>query len=223
MSTGPDVDELNANSSSGVGRDFRRCLHRRTPRQSGASVAVAQPHRELLLGSVVRAASAARHGPDADAWRGLGVMAGPVLTASSTARQVTIELDAADQGESGSETPSRSPPDNQTTRADFPRELRASPAARRRPTIEVDAVPTILRDGSLDEAPLTSRSPPPASLARSSSRRRLLALSSGVTRSRWHGARAASRGVAPAFDDADGLVQISGAASPPATGRDPNV
>jgi len=223
MSTGPDVDELNANLEAlGFGRDLSGDAFTAATAAAirGLQSAVgATATGELLLGSVVFEPRALRvTGLTPMLGVGSSVMAGPVLTASSTARQVTIELDAADQGEVRvGDAVTITLPDNQTTpgRISHVSSVASSGSQGGGPTIEVDAVPTDpSATGSLDEAPVDV-SITTASVARALvvPADALLALSSGgyaveVANGRARRLEGVSTGL---FDDADGLVQISGA------------
>jgi hypothetical protein len=222
MSAGPDVGELNANLEAlGYGRDLSgdsftaatAAAIRALQSATGSSVT-----GELLLGSVVfepRPLRVTSLAPTLGV--GSSVMAGPVLSATSTARQVTIELDAAEQGEVKVGDPvTITLPDNQTTpgRISYVSSVASSSSQGGGPTIEVDAVPTDpSATGSLDQAPVNV-SITTASVARALvvPVDALLALSSGgyaveVVSGRAHHLVAVSTGL---FDDADGLVQISG-------------
>ena len=158
---------------------------------------------------------------------GATVQPGPVLAITSIARQVTIELDAAQQSELKVGDPvTITLPDNSTTPGGSPTSARSRPSPELRPgrrggggsstpTIEVDVTPTDpAATGHLDQAPVN------VSITTGSVRNALvvpvnalLALASGGYARR--GGRRRRRphlvGVQLGlFDDADGLVQITG-------------
>jgi hypothetical protein len=223
MSAGPDVGELNANLDAlgygdGLSGDAFTAATASAIRslQSATGSTVSG---ELLLGSVVFEPRPLRVTALAP-MLGVGstVTAGPVLTATSTARQVTIELDAADQGEvKVGDAVTITLPDNDTTpgRISYVSSVASSGSQGSGPTIEVDAVPTDpSATGSLDQAPvnvsITTASVAHALVVPADA---LLALASGgyaveVANGRARRLEAVSTGL---FDDADGLVQISGA------------
>jgi hypothetical protein len=223
MSAGPDVGELNANLEAlGYGRDLSgdaftfatAAAVRALQSATGSTVS-----GELLLGSVEFEPRPLRvTGVTAMLGVGSSVTAGPVLTATSTARQVTIELDAADQGEVRvGDLVTITLPDNETTpgRISYVSSVASSGSQGSGPTIEVDAVPTDpSATGSLDQAPvnvsITTASVAHALVVPADA---LLALASGgyaveVANGRARRLEGVSTGL---FDDADGLVQISGA------------
>jgi hypothetical protein len=223
MSAGQDVGELNANLEAlGYGRDLSgdaftaasEAAIRALQSALGSTVT-----GELLLGSVVFEPRSLRvTGVTPMLGVGSGVTAGPVLTATSTARQVTIELDAADQGEVKVGDPvTITLPDNQTTpgRISYVSSVASSGSQGGGPTIQVDAVPSDPgATGSLDQAPvnvsITTGSVAHAFVVPADA---LLALSSGgyaleVASGNARHLEGVSTGL---FDDADGLVQISGA------------
>jgi len=223
MSAGPDVGELNANLEKlGYGRGLSGDAF-----TAASAVAIRALQSalgstvtgELLLGSVVFEPRSLRvTGVAPMLGVGSSVMAGAVLTATSTAREVTIELDAADQGEVKVGDPvTITLPDNQTTpgRISYVSSVASSGNQGSGPTIEVDAVPTDpSATGSLDQAPVDV-SITTASVARALvvPADALLALSSGgyaveVASGHLRHLEGVSTGL---FDDADGLVAISGA------------
>jgi peptidoglycan hydrolase-like protein with peptidoglycan-binding domain len=224
MSAGADVAELNANLDAlGYAHDLTGDVFASA---TAAAIRAFQSARgesvtgELLLGSVefehrpVRVTSVM-----ASLGVGSSVMPGPVLTVSSTARQVTIELDAAQQGQVKVGDPvTITLPDNETTpgRISYVSTVASSSGqGGGGPTIEVDAVPTDpAATGSLDQAPvnvsITTASVSDALVVPVDA---LLALSGGgyaveeVGPGGVHHLLAASTGL---FDDADGLVQVAG-------------
>jgi peptidoglycan hydrolase-like protein with peptidoglycan-binding domain len=225
MSAGPDVGELNANLDAlGAGRglagdDF-------TPATAAAirvfeSARGLRPTGQLLLGSVVFESAAVRVTSVTPA---LGASVGPgvVLGITSAARKVTIGLDAADQAlVKVGDAVTITLPDNQNTpgRVTYVASVaKETPngSGGSSPTISVDAVPTdpAATDG-LDQAPvevsITTGSAPSALVVPVDA---LLALSGGgyaleeVPASGVHRLVAVSLGL---FDDADGLVAVTGA------------
>ena len=224
MSAGADVAELAANLDAlGYGHDLTGDAFTTA---TAAAIRAFQSARgepatgELLLGSVVF-----EHGPVrvtsvmASLGVGSSVMPGPVLTVSSTARQVTIELDAAQQGQVKVGDPvTITLPDNQTTPGRISHVstvASSSGSGGGAPTIEVDAVPTDpAATGSLDQAPvnvsITTASVSDALVVPVDA---LLALAGGgyaievVGPGGVHHLVAVSTGL---FDDADGLVQVMG-------------
>jgi peptidoglycan hydrolase-like protein with peptidoglycan-binding domain len=222
MSSGPDVAELNANLDAlGYGHGLHGDAF--TASTAAAIRALQTAHRMnatgvLQLGSVVFERSAVRVTSLAPTL-GVGspVQAGPALTVSSTSRQVTIALDAAEEGQVVVGDPVIiTLPDNSTTPG---RISYVSPVASSQggsTTITVDAVPSDpAATGALDQAPvnvaITTASVHGALVVQVAA---LLALSGGgyaieeVARDGVHHLLPVSTGL---FDDADGLVQISGA------------
>ena len=144
-------------------------------------------------------------------------MAGPVLSASWVTRQVSIQLDAGLEGQVKVGDPvTITLPDNQTTPGRISYVSSVASSGQNGPTIAVDAVPT---DPARDR-----RSRPGAGQrvdhdrqrqqrARGPGRRAARAVRAGATRSR-RSAPAAAHHLVPVttglFDDADGLVQVSG-------------
>ncbi len=183
----------------------------------------------LLLGSVVFAAGAVRVTAVTPSV-GAAVQPGPVLTTTSTARLVTIALDAGQQSEVAVGDPvSITLPDQSTTpgRVSYVGTVATSPSSSAQgggggggggsssPTVEVDVTPTHPgATGRLDQAPV--------SVSITTGRVRgalvvpvnaLLALASGGYAVEVVGADGVHRLVAVAaglFDDADGSVQVSG-------------
>ncbi len=227
MSPGRDVGELNANLTalgygSGLeGASFSAATEsaiRRLQAARGASVT-----GELLLGSV-----AVEHGAvritSVTPTVGASVMPGPVLSTTSTGRQVKLALDASQQGsvKVGDEV-SITLPDNGTTpgRITYVSSVATTPSSSGKgageesaPTVEVDATPTDpAATGRLDEAPVnvqitTERVPNVLAVPVAA----LLALSGGgyaveVAEGRLHRLIGVTVGL---FDDAEGVVQVSG-------------
>jgi multidrug efflux pump subunit AcrA (membrane-fusion protein) len=227
MSAGPDVAELNANLQAlGYGQGLAgdeftavtAAAIRALQAAHGASIT-----GELLLGSVVF-----HQGPvrvtSVTPTVGQAVMPGPVLAITSTARQVKLALDAAEQGsvKAGDEV-TITLPDNQTTpgRIAYVSSVATVPSSsghggeeESSPTVEVDATPTDpAATGHLDQAPVnveitTERAENVLAVPVDA----LLALAGGgyaveVAEGRVHRLVAVSVGL---FDDAEGLVQVSG-------------
>jgi hypothetical protein len=176
---------------------------------------------ELLLGSVVFANLAQRvTGVTPNVAVGAPAMPGPVLTTSSTGRQVKINLDAAEQGQvKVGDRVSITLPDNQTTPGRVSYLSTVASAAQGQgggsPTVAVDVVPSDPAvTGNLDQAPvnvaITTSSVRHALVVPVNS---LLALAGGgyaievVAADGTHHLVAVQTGL---FDDADGLVQVSG-------------
>ncbi|HWH12853.1 MAG TPA: peptidoglycan-binding domain-containing protein [Solirubrobacteraceae bacterium] len=225
MSAGPDVGELNANLDAlGAGRGL-------AGEDFGSATAAAirafqsarglRPTGQLLLGSVVFESAAVRVTSVTPAL-GATVAPGPVLGITSAARQVTIGLDAADQAlVKVGDAVAITLPDNQTTPgrvtyvASVARET-SNGSGGSSPTISVDAVPTDpAATSGLDQAPvevsITTASVPSALVVPVDA---LLALSGGgyaleeVPASGPHRLVGVGLGL---FDDADGLVEVTGA------------
>ncbi|HEY3865812.1 MAG TPA: peptidoglycan-binding protein [Solirubrobacteraceae bacterium] len=225
MSAGSDVGELNANLDAlGYGEGLTGDTFSAA---TGAAIRAFQSAHgltvtgELLLGSVVFEPGAVRV-TSVTATVGATVMPGPVLGISSTARQVKLALDAAQQASvKKGDGVTITLPDNQTTpgRIAYVSSVATSPSSKAGeeesgPTIEVDATPTDpAATGRLDQAPVN------VSITTESVRDALavpidalLALAGGgysveVAEGRVHRLEAVSLGL---FDDADGLVQLSG-------------
>jgi peptidoglycan hydrolase-like protein with peptidoglycan-binding domain len=225
MSAGPDVAELNSNLDAlGYGQGL-------TGDTFSAATAVAirafqSAHGlsvtgELLLGSVVFEQGPVRV-TSVTPTVGATVMPGPVVDVTSTARQVKLALDASQQAsvKKGDQV-TITLPDNQTTpgRISYVSSVATAPSSKpgeeeSAPTIEVDATPTDpAATGHLDQAPvnvsITSESvenvlavPIDALLALAGGGYALEVVEGGV-----HRLEAVSLGL---FDDADGLVQVSG-------------
>jgi hypothetical protein len=183
--------------------------------------------RELPLGSVVFEPGPVRV-TSVTATVGQAVMPGPVLGISSTARQVHLALDAAQQASvKVGDAVTITLPDNQTTpgRITYVSSVATAPSSKSgqeesAPTIEVNVTPTDpAATGHLDQAPVN------VSITNESVENvlavpidALLALAGGnragaagyaveVAEGRVHRLEAVSLGL---FDDAVGLVQVSG-------------
>ena len=221
MSPGADVGELNANldelgDGPGLSGD-------RFTAATAAAIRAFQSARgmtvtgSLLLGSVVfepgpvRATSVM-----AGLGVGSGVMAGPVLTVSSTARQVKVALDAADQGLVKAGDPVViTLPNNTTTPGRITHVSSVATSGQNGTTVAVDAVPTDpAATGTVDQAPVN------VSITTASVRHALvvpvdalLALANSgyaveqIIPGGAHRLVAVSTGL---FDDADGLVAVTG-------------
>jgi peptidoglycan hydrolase-like protein with peptidoglycan-binding domain len=225
MSAGSDVGELNANLDAlGYGQGLTGDTF--SAATSAAIRAFQSAHGltvtgELLLGSVVFEPGAVRV-TSVTATVGATVMPGPVLGITSTARQVKLALDAAQQAnvKKGDQV-TITLPDNQTTpgRITYVSSVATSPSSKAgeeesAPTIEVDATPTDpAATGRLDQAPvtvsITTESVEGALVVPVDA---LLALAGGgyaveIAEGRVHYLTAVTLGL---FDDADGLVQVSG-------------
>jgi len=227
MSPGPDVAELNANLRAlgyGQGLDgdeftsATQSAIRALQTASGASVT-----GELLLGSVAFAPGAVRV-TSVTPTVGQTVMPGPVLAFTSTARQVKLALDASEQGSvKVGDQVTITLPDNQTTpgRITYVSTVATVPSSSGQggeeesaPTVEVHAVPTDpAATGRLDQAPvnveITTESVANVLAVPVDA---LLALAGGgyaveVAEGRVHRLVAVTVGL---FDDAEGLVQVSG-------------
>jgi Putative peptidoglycan binding domain len=225
MSPGRDVAELNANLRAlGYGSGLTGDAY--DTATEGAVQAFQQARGmnatgQLLLGSVVFEPGAVRI-TTITPTLGATVQPGPVLTVTSTTRQVTIELDAAQQSEIKQGDPVViTLPDNSTTPGVVSKVgtvATASPndqGGSSTPTIEVDVTPTHpAATGNLDQAPvnvsITTASVKNVLVVPVAS---LLSLANGgyaVEEAEAGGAHklvAVSLGL---FDDADGYVQVSG-------------
>ncbi|HMG99632.1 MAG TPA: peptidoglycan-binding protein [Gaiellales bacterium] len=229
MSAGRDVAELNANLHAlGYGKGLAG--NRFTVATAAAIRALQSAHGvratgELLLGSVVFGPGPARV-TSVTPTLGATVQPGPVLGITSTARQVTIALDAAQQAEIKVGDPvTITLPDNRTTPgkviyvgtvATVPSSDQGGGGGSSTPTIEVGVTPSDpAATGSLDQAPVN------VSIITASVKdalvvpvAALLALGSGgyaieqIDSNGLHRLVAVELGI---FDDADGLVQVSGA------------
>jgi peptidoglycan hydrolase-like protein with peptidoglycan-binding domain len=225
MSAGSDVAELNSNLDAlGYGQGLTGDTFSAA---TGAAIRAFQSAHglsvtgELLLGSVVFEPGPVRV-TSVTPTVGATVMPGPVLDVTSTARQVKLALDASQQDsvKKGDQV-TITLPDNQTTpgRITYVSSVATAPSSKpgeeeSAPTIEVDATPTDpAATGRLDQAPvnvsITSESVEGALAVPIDA---LLALAGGgyaleVVEGGVHRLEAVSLGL---FDDADGLVQVSG-------------
>jgi peptidoglycan hydrolase-like protein with peptidoglycan-binding domain len=229
MSAGSGIAELNANLDAlGYGQGLTGDTF--SAATTAAIRAFQSAHGlsvtgELPLGSVVFEPGPVRVTsvtPTVDQ----AVMPGPVLGITSTARQVKVALDAAQQASVRvGDAVTITLPDNQTTpgRITYVSSVATSPSSsgsgrggeeEGAPTIEVDATPTDpTATGHLDQAPVnvsitTERVQDALAVPIDA----LLALAGGgyaleVAEGRVHRLEAVSLGL---FDDADGLVQVSG-------------
>jgi multidrug efflux pump subunit AcrA (membrane-fusion protein) len=182
--------------------------------------------RELPLGSVVFEPGPVRV-TSVTPTVGQAVVPGPVLAVTSTARQVKVALDASEQGSvKVGDAVTITLPDNETTpgRITYVSSVATSPAGsgsghggeeESAPTVEVDATPTDpAATGHLDEAPvnveITTESVENVLAVPVDA---LLALAGGgyaveVAEGRVHRLVRVTVGL---FDDAEGVVQVSGA------------
>ena len=225
MSAGSDVGELNSNLDAlGYGQGLSGDEF--TADTTAAIRALQSAHGltvtgELLLGSVVFEPGAVRV-TSVTPTVGQAVMPGPVLAITSTARQVKVALDASQQAsvKKGDQV-TITLPDNQTTpgRITYVSSVATSSSSKAgeeesAPTIEVDATPTDpATTGHLDQAPvnvsITTESVQDALVVPVDA---LLALAGGgyaveIAEGGVHRLVAVTVGL---FDDADGLVQVSG-------------
>jgi hypothetical protein len=229
MSTGPDVAELNQNladlgyGASLAGSDmFTSATAAAIWRLQKAS---GLPQTgELLLGSVVFQPGAVRVTIVSAKLTAAVQPAAPVLDLTSTTRQVTVQLDAAQQSQVKVGDPvTITLPDNQTTPATVSAVgtvAKAAPStsggdSNAPPTVEVDITPNdSAATGTLDAAPvqvsITTASaanalvvPVTALLAMPGGGYAVDVLSAG-------GLRRLAKVTLGLFDDAEGLVQIGG-------------
>jgi peptidoglycan hydrolase-like protein with peptidoglycan-binding domain len=225
MSKGSDVGELNANLAAlGYGQGLTGDTFNSA---TGAAIRAFQSahgltaNGELLLGSVVFEPGPVRVTSVTPAV-GATVMPGPVLDITSTARQVKVALDAAQQANvKDGDGVTITLPDNQTTpgRIAYVSNVATAPSSKpgeeeSAPTIEVDATPTDpTATGHLDQAPvnvsITTESVENALVVPVDA---LLALAGGgyaveIAEGGVHRLTAVTLGL---FDDADGFVQVSG-------------
>jgi hypothetical protein len=232
MSPGRDVAELNANLRAlGYGGGLTGDAFTAA---TGSAIDAFQRARgltesgTLLLGSVVFEPGPVRV-TSVTPTVGATVQAGPVLTVTSLARQVTIDLDAGEQTDvKVGDRVSITLPDNSTTpgRVSYVGTVATTPSSGDQggggsstPTIEVDVTPTDpTATGHLDQAPVN------VSITEASVRNvlvvpvdSLLALASG-----GYAVEEVSGGVhhlvgvnLGLFDDADGYVQVTGAGLAP--------
>jgi hypothetical protein len=235
MSPGKDVAELNANLRA-LGYGSALAGDAFTAATESAIDAFQAAHGlsrtgELLLGSVVFEPGAVRV-TSVTPTLGATVQPGPVLGVTSTVRQVTIALDAAQQAELKVGDPvAITLPDNSTTpgRVSYVGSVATVPPSDQgggngssAPTIEVDVTPTDpAATGHLDQAPvnvsITTASISGALVVPVNA---LLALASGgyaveaVAAGGVHQLVGVHLGL---FDDADGLVQVTGTSLSPGT------
>jgi peptidoglycan hydrolase-like protein with peptidoglycan-binding domain len=223
MPDGPDVAELGANLDAlgyghGLAGNTFTSATAAAIRSLQAAHGVTQTG-ELLLGSVVFEPGPQRvTGVMPNVGVGASAMPGPVVTTSSTGREVVIALDAAQQGEVKVGDPvTITLPNEQTTpgRISHVSAVASSPHGGGSPTVTVDAVPTDpAATGTLDAAPvnvsITVASVGHALVVPVDA---LLALAGGgyaleeVAADGTHHLVAVSTGL---FDDADGKVQVTG-------------
>jgi hypothetical protein len=226
MSPGSDVAELNANLQAlGYGQGLAgdeftaatAAAIRALQSAHGASVT-----GELLLGSVVFESGPVRV-TSVTPTVGSTVMPGPVLAATSTARQVKMALDASQQGSvKVGDTVTITLPDNATTpgKITYVSSVATTPSGsghageeESAPTVEVLATPTDpAATGHLDQAPvnveITTESVENVLAVPVDA---LLALAGGgyaveLAEGRVHRLMAVTIGL---FDDAEGVVQVS--------------
>ncbi len=228
MSPGPDVAELNANLDA-LGYGQALAGDEFTSGTAAAIRALQSAHSatvtgELLVGSVVFESGPVRV-TSVTPTVGATVMPGPVLAITSTARQVTLALDASEQSSvKVGDMVAITLPDNQTTpgRITYVSSVATSPSSSGKggseeessPTVEVHATPTDpAATGHLDQAPvnveITTES---AQNVLAVPVDALLALAGGgyaveLADGRVRRLVAVTVGL---FDDAEGLVQVSG-------------
>jgi len=165
MSPGPDVAELNMNLEelgygSGLAGDEFTAATAAAIRAFQAAHGLAQTGA-LALGSVVFESGPVRV-TSVTPTVGMGVSPGPALAVSSTARQVTVKIDASEQGDlKRGDHVVITLPDNQTTPGivSYVASVAVAPASEHgeesTPTIEVDITPTEPQaTGHLDQAPV---------------------------------------------------------------------
>ena len=222
MSPGADVGELNANLEA-LGYAHGLAGDAFTAASAAAIDRLQAAHGEpqtgeLLLGSVVFELGPIRvTSTPPNVAVGAGVQAGPVLSATWVRRQVSIQLDAGLEGQVKVGDPvTITLPDNQTTpgRVSFVSSVAAS--GQNGSTIAVDAVPTDpAATGALDQAPvsvaITTASVANALVVPVDA---LLALSRGGYAVEEISATTGAHYLQPVstglFDDADGVVAVSG-------------
>jgi hypothetical protein len=224
MSPGRDVEELNANLRAlGYGHTEGSAF---TGDTAAAIAALQTAHGvaatgRLLLGSVAFEAGAVRV-TAVTPTLGAPVQAGKVLDVTSMRRQVSIELDAAQQAEIKVGDPvTITLPDNTTAagRVSFVGTVATTPSSNNgqdsTPTIEVDITPTHPAEtGRLDQAPVdVSITTATVKNVLAVPVSALLALAGGgyaIERAEAGGARRLVPVSMGLFDDADGLVEVSG-------------
>ncbi|HEV3353303.1 MAG TPA: peptidoglycan-binding protein [Acidimicrobiales bacterium] len=229
MSTGPDVAELNQNladlgygaglAGSDMFTSATAAAIWRLQRASGLP-----PTGELLLGAVVFKPGAVRVTTVSAKLTAAVQPGAPVLDLTSTTRQVTVQLDAAQQSQVKVGDPvTITLPDNQTTPATVSAVgtvAKAAPStsggdSNAPPTVEVDITPNdSAATGTLDAAPvqvsITTASAANALVVPVTA---LLAMPGGgyaVDVVSAGGLRRLAKVTLGLFDDAEGLVQISG-------------
>ena len=221
ISSGVDVAELNVNLDAlGYAHDLHggAFTAATTAAIDRLQAAQGEPQTgELLLGSVVFEPGPIRVTSVMPTVAvGASAMAGPVLSATWVTRQVSIQLDAALEGEVKVGDPvTITLPDNQTTPGRISYVSSVAATGQNGPTIAVDAVPTDpAATGDLDQAPvnvsITTASVSNVLVVPVDA---LLALSSGGYAVEEIGAGGAHHLVPVTtglFDDADGLVQVNG-------------
>jgi hypothetical protein len=223
MSPGADVAELNANldvlgyARGLTGDAFTPATVAAIRRLQAAHSAFASG--QLLIGSVVFEPGPIRvTSLETTVAVGAAVTAGPVLSASGIARQVQIQLDPALQGQVRAGDPiTITLPNDQTTPGRITQVSSVATPGQNGspPTIAVDAVPTDpAAIGHLDQAPVNvSIATGKVANALVVPVDALLSLEGGgyaveeVAANGVHHLVAVSTGL---FDDADGLVQVSG-------------
>ena len=221
MSPGADVAELNANLDAlGYANGLRGDAFNAATATAIDRMQAAQGEPQtgaLLLGSVVFEPGPIRVTSVMPTVAvGSGVMAGPVLSATWITRQVSIQLDAALEGQVKVGDPvTITLPNNQTTPGRISYVSSVASSGQNGPTIAVDAVPTDpAATGNLDQAPvnvsITTASvsnvlvvPVAALLALSSGGYAVEEIGAGGT----HHLVPITTGL---FDDAAGVVQVSG-------------
>jgi hypothetical protein len=227
MTPGKDVAELNANLRGlgygpGLGGDAFTSATASSINAFEAAHGLGETG-DLLLGSVVFEPGPVRV-TSVTPTVGATVQAGPVLGITSLARQVTIELDAAQQSDLKVGDPvSITLPDNSTTpgKVSYVGTVATVPSSSNQgggsttPTIEVDVTPTDpAATGRLDQAPvnvaITTGSVSNALVVPVNA---LLALASGGYAVEVSGAGGVHHLVGVQlglFDDANGVVQVTG-------------
>jgi peptidoglycan hydrolase-like protein with peptidoglycan-binding domain len=223
MSPGTDVAELNGNLNAlGDGHDLSGDAF--TAATAAAIRHLQAAHGEpqtgaLLLGAVVFEPGPVRVTSVVPSVAvGSTVTAGPVISASWVTRLVSIQLDAGLEGQVKVGDPvTITLPDNQTTPGRISYVSSVARSGQNGPTIQVDAVPTDpAATGDLDQAPvnvsITTASVSNVLVVPVDA---LLALANGGYAVEEIGA-AGEHSLVPVstglFDDADGLVQVSGRA-----------
>jgi hypothetical protein len=224
MSSGADVAELNANLDA-LGYGHALSGDAFTAATAAAISRLQVAHSEYATGQLLIGSVVFEPGPirvtslESTVTVGAAVTAGPVLSATGTARQVQIQLDPALQGQIRAGDPiTITLPNERTTPGRITNVSSvATPGQNGNPaTIAVDAVPTDpAAIGNLDQAPVNvSITTGRVSNALVVPVDALLSLEEGgyaveeVATNGVHHLVAVTTGL---FDDADGLVQVSGA------------